>query len=309
MRQSSLSSRRRSRPVKLSLTRQGYEQAEIDRENGRLFATKPRQIEELESKGLRLAPFRKLLRTPALDPFAEFLSTHLPDREFIVLNGSVYLACELSIHLTVLSGVGVQDVWDKTRDVSLLGETLQAQDPSDILWSVATGCYHETMLDVQRPLRTFLDVLAVVKRFASVFDWERIKLLSTRYGLDPGLYYVLRHAHELLGNDAIAQEHVDLFHPERADVVRRRDWGDFVPRLFGRGVLYSPLIIPNGHDGQDDLNRATAGEVESLAPPAVDKGNHRPPPKGVHRGCDVQSRHLTELLHPPLEDVPSQSVA
>jgi Uncharacterised nucleotidyltransferase len=260
---------------KTILARQGYEQADIDRESGRLTPTKPRQIEELETKGLRLAPFRKLLRVPALDPFSEFFVSYLPAREYLVLNGSVYLACEFTIHLTVLSGVGVQDIWEKTRGVALLGETVQAQDPSDMLWSLATGCYHETMLDVQRPVRVFLDVLAVLKRFATVFDWDRIKFLATRYGLDPGLYYVLRHANELLGDDVIPQERVDLFHPERTDVVRRRDWGDFVPRLFGSGVLYTPLILPTARDGQDGLDRAPAGEVDSLAPPAVNNGSHR----------------------------------
>jgi Uncharacterised nucleotidyltransferase len=229
--------------AKACLAALGFVQGETDRDKGRVIPATAKQLQDLEAKGGKLAPFRKMIRASELDNIAPFLQSGYPRQEFLVVGSQAYLVCEIVVHLTVLAGVDIPDTWAKTRVVKVGDESIFAQDPSDMLWTLATCCYHEIMLDVARPIRAFLDVLAVLVRFAPQLDWNHMKLVANRYGLEPGLYYVLRHANELLGEDFVPTTQLQLFDPTRSGVVRRRDWGDFVPRLFNTEFLYTPFSI------------------------------------------------------------------
>ncbi len=240
----------------------GYTQSELDRENGRLVEAQIERIQGLEEKAARLFAFRKLIRAPALDHLSAFLRADYLQPDFMLVGDDAYLIAEINVHLTVLTGVDIPDIWERTRTIDLSGDAILAQDPSDMLWTLATGCYHEVMLDVRRPIRSFLDVLAVLTRFSWELDWDRIQLIAKRYGLEPGLYYVLRHAGDLLGASVVPQDRLHSFYPGRSDVVRRRDWGDFVPRLFATDALYVPLSLDTP-DSPDDLAVTLNGTAES----------------------------------------------
>jgi hypothetical protein len=256
--------------VKSCLAEMGYTQGILDRNDCRLIPPLPEYIEALESAEPKLFPFSKLIRVPELDEFGSLLRSDYPRQEFIVVGGQVYMSCEVTVHHNVLEGVDVRDLWEKSRTIKVGEEKMLAQDPADMLWSLATRFYHQIMLDVARPIGAYLDVLAVLARFAPALDWDRVKLIANRYGLEPGLYYVLRHSKDLLGEEAIPANVLKLFHPTRSDVVRRRDWGDFIPRLFDRGVLYAPFVIEKV--GVSELSR-TPAEGNGLA--AVSDSNLR----------------------------------
>jgi Uncharacterised nucleotidyltransferase len=259
--------------AKACLAAVGFVQGELDRDKGRIIPATAKQIQDQEAKGGKLAAFRKMMRVSELDDIAPFLQSDYPRQEFLVVGSQVYMICEIDVHLTVLAGVDIPDIWAKTRVVKMDDESIFAQDASDMLWTLATCCYHEIMLDVARPIRAFLDVLAVLVRFAPELDWDHIKLVANRYGLEPGLYYVLRHAHELLGEDFVPTAQLQLFDPTRADVVRRRDWGDFGPRLFNTEFFYMPFSIEHCDGGR----AGPSAELNGDANAKESESTHRAP--------------------------------
>jgi hypothetical protein len=236
--------------AKTCLAQTGFVQGQLDREKGRVIPATLKELQDQEIRGGKLAAFRKMIRLSELDEFASFLRAENQRPEFLVVGSQVYGVCEIQVHLTVLGGVDIPDTWAKSRSIRLGDESVLGQDPSDMLWTLATCCYHEIMLDVTRPIRAFLDVLAALSKFAAELNWEHIKKVANQYGLEPALYYVLRHAQELLGEQIIPTAQLELFYPLRSEVVRRRDWGDFAPRLFNAEVPYTPFRI-EGSDGAE----------------------------------------------------------
>lgn len=211
----------------------GYREATLNRSQGTLDET-PNSSRDRDFGDIKIPTFRRLVRAKQLDHLAQELGFeyHLP--HCLYIGTAAYLVLSIDAYFTVLAGVSIPQIWEHRRRIQVLNTLCSAQDPSDMVWSLAAVCYHDIMLDIQQPwhIRRFLDVLAVVYRFRTELEWDRIVAIAKQYGVGPPLYYVLTHVSALLGADETLRPDIERLTPTLPNTVRRRDWGDFLPRLF-----------------------------------------------------------------------------
>ena len=180
-----------------------------------------------------LAAFRRLvpepdLRSPGLAAAAE----RVEDLGMVV-GAEAFLIAEIDLHFNISNGIDVEDVWRNPRAIRVMGRDATGMSPETLVWFLASRFYHELIVIDQHNFRLFLDLLAVLHRYGRSIRWKEVLAVAHRYGLEPCLYYVLRHARELLGQARIPDRVVTALRPDRPGVDRRHDWGDFTARLFG----------------------------------------------------------------------------
>jgi hypothetical protein len=229
--------------ARAALIEAGHVQGTLAPETGQIAPAPLETIRESERRQPRLFPFLKLIRVPELDGLAAALTIDYARPEFLVQEDRVYFVCETHIHYNVTFEIDVRDLWRQSRTLEIGGESILGQTPTDMVWVWATRAYFETLLGTTRPMLAFFDVLALLERFSAEIDWARIRKIAHEYALEPVLYYVLRHANELLGRPVVPQSTLRQLYPVRVGVERRRDRGDFVSRLFDGDLTVEKLEI------------------------------------------------------------------
>jgi Uncharacterised nucleotidyltransferase len=187
--------------------------------------------------------YRRLVRMPELDDLSEFLETHWGNN-FYRIGQTCYLGLEIDLHHNVFVEFSGATLWEHPRRVAYAGEDVYALSPENLLLVLALRCYLEsvTIKFNAHPIHLFLDTMAVLTKFAAELDFDDLERRARQHNRLPPIYYVLRHANDLLGGNRIPASYLKRWHPRRGGNDRAWDYGDFVPRLFDR-VGYLPIEL------------------------------------------------------------------
>lgn len=186
-----------------------------------------------------LFPFNKIIKIPFLSKYAELIEKHLPTPYFIVLGDEVYFPLEYDIHINFGRDFELIDIWRAPRKIDLpTREEILGQSISNMLWFLALKLYHEVMMLDKPSIRLFADVLAVIQKYNKLIDWDFVMKIVSKYDLYAPLFYVLWYANEFL-DTGVPSEVIHFCNPKRRNVKKFYDLGDFVPKMFGGGVVSS----------------------------------------------------------------------
>lgn len=219
----------------------GFVQGRVDLERMQISPLSPEEKQRIAARHYELAPFSKLARVPALSPLREWIDPDLAGEQFRVVGGEVFMVLQYDVHFNLSLGFDVADVWEFHESGRLPdGTEVLIQAPSDLAWFLPARAYHEVMALGEPSLRQFVDWLALLAARGDAIDWDHVLRLANRYDLHPGLFYMLWHADELLPS-TVPREVIEACSPDRPEVKRFHDWGDFVPKLLGT-VSVTPLL-------------------------------------------------------------------
>ncbi len=227
--------------VEAALAAVGFRQGIFDRENLSIRTVTEEVKREVEAGKAELVEFGKIVLLPELSPLREEIGLQFgpaSHHRMVVLGRDVYVYVALDVHVNLAEGFALEDVWMDMREISLPdGAALLGQSFTDLIWFLAVRLYHETLLDGRATLRAFVDIVAVLHRFADRINWGRLLEMGNKYRLQPALYFVLWHVNELLGPivpDWLLKE----LDPRGPTSDRSHDWGDFVPKMLGELTIH-----------------------------------------------------------------------
>lgn len=230
--------------LKGALVAAGFRHGLFDRESLTIRPIGDFERQQAQAEGMELMELSKIVKIPELSPYQEVIAKALGGSVYhrlAVLGPDVYSLIEFDVHLNLSTGFDVQDVWWEPRTISLPdGGEILGQSQSDLLWFLAARLYHEILLHNRASMRYFVDVVALLERFADRIDWERVVFMGHKYKLDPSLFYTLWHAREILGS-LVPDFVVESFDLLRGSADRSHDWGDFVSKMLGE-VGIQPLL-------------------------------------------------------------------
>lgn len=216
--------------TKVALGKSGFVQGQLDKRSMRVKPFTEQEQLECQDLHYELAPFIKLIKVPDLMPFRDCINDVIERYPLVVISEVVYFALNVDVHFNISRDIDLADLWAHSRFLDFgAGVVAAAQSPPDLLWFLASRCYHQIMLDDHPSLRLFIDVIAIVDRFGRTLDWERVLAMSKKYCLFPTLFYVLWHVREWLGPSSVPLDVIQELDPGTQGNLRYHDWGDFMP--------------------------------------------------------------------------------
>lgn len=227
--------------VEVALATAGFRQGVFDRENLSTRTVAEDVKQEVEAGKAELVEFGKIVLLPELSSLREEIGSQFgpaSHHRMVVLGRDVYVYVALDVHVNLAEGFALEDAWRGMREVSLPdGATLLGQSFTDMVWFLAARLYHETLLDGRATVRAFVDIVAVLNRYADRIDWGRLLEIGNKYKLQPSLFFVLWHVNELLG--PVAPDWLlKALDPRGPTSDRSHDWGDFVPKMLGELTIH-----------------------------------------------------------------------
>lgn len=227
--------------VEAALAASGFHQGIFDRENLSIRAVPEDVKQEVEAGKAELVEFGKIVLLPGLSPLREEIGLQFgpaSHHRMVVLDRDVYVYVALDVHVNLAEGFSLEDVWRDMREISLPdGDKVFAQSFTDMVWFLAVRLYHETLLDSRATLRAFVDIIAVLHRFAGHIHWGRLLEMGNKYKLQPSLFFVLWHVNELLG-PVVPDWLLKDLDPRGTTSDRSHDWGDFIPKMLGELTIH-----------------------------------------------------------------------
>jgi Uncharacterised nucleotidyltransferase len=222
----------------------GYQQGFLNRAQCAISPFYARsEIRALDEDHYEIGIFRRIVRVPEMDDRSAFLAEHWRNNFFHIGNAT-YLVLEVDLHYSVLREISAVEMWNHPRVVARNGEDIFALSAENLLSIIALRCYLESMTTKENvhPIHLFLDTLAVLVKFSAELNWDEIERWATQHKFISPLYYVLRHANEVLGEAIVPENYLMRWQPRNPGNDRSRDFGDFVPRLFDH-LEFIPLQI------------------------------------------------------------------
>lgn len=193
-----------------------------------------------------LPPFYKFERVFELDSFSDLIRQVQAGGRwkstFAIIGDEVYLVLRIGIHHNIMPNVSLTDVWPSPREIQLSqGAEFFALSPTVMAWYLAAKFYHEFMIGGGACIRQFIDILAVIKKYHQLIDWEHVLEVASRRNMRPALYYVMSHVNEILG-PCVPSGFIESISPKNYAHNRSHDWGDFAPRMSGKISTLNPLF-------------------------------------------------------------------
>jgi Uncharacterised nucleotidyltransferase len=222
----------------------GYQQGYLDRAQCAITPFYARsEIRPMDEEHYEIGIFRRIVRVPEMDNQGEFLTEQWRNN-FFHIGDSTYFVLEIDVHYSVHRDIDAVGMWNRPRVIARNGESIFALSPENLILVIALRCYLESMTTKvnAHPIHLFLDTLAVLVKFSAELDWDEVERHATQYQFLSPLYYVLRHANEVLGENMVPETYLERWQPRRAGNDRSRDFGDFLPRLFDN-LDFIPLQI------------------------------------------------------------------
>lgn len=222
--------------VEAALAAAGFQQGIFDRKSLTIRTISEEVKHEAEAGKAELVEYGKAVRLRDIASFrTEILRYFGPEshHRMVALDRDVYVFVALDVHVNLAEGFEVEDAWHQMREITLPGGTpTLGQALTDLVWFLAVRLYHETLLDNRPTLRAFVDIAAVLEKFAAEIDWSYLLFIAKKYKLQPSLYFVLWHVNEVLG-DVVPAATLKELDPLGSTSDRSHDWGDFVPKMLG----------------------------------------------------------------------------
>jgi hypothetical protein len=219
--------------VKQILREHGYVQGVLERESCQVTPLASEVIQQAEATHYELVHFQKLL------PVHDFGFEERPEQRsgraprFFKYRGETYCVISFDIHHNLSPDIQVNDIWKRFEPFKLDTESINGQSYEDLLWFLAARLYHETMLYNYPRLVLLQDMNAILFKSASNIDWDYIVSVAEKYDLQPSLFYTFSHLKNTFGRN-IPEIVLRRLSPERANVLRYHEWGDFLPKMFGK---------------------------------------------------------------------------
>jgi hypothetical protein len=200
-------------------------------------------VKPLEEDHYEIGILRRIVRVPQMDELGEFLAEQWTNN-FFHIGKTTYTVLEIDVHYNVLREIGALRMWNRPRVVVRHGEEILALSAENLILLIALRCYLESMPTKvnSHPIHLFLDTLVVLVRFAAELNWDEVERHATQHKFLAPLYYVLKHANEVLGGKNIPGSYLNRWEPKSPGNDRSRDFGDFIPRLFDH-LDFIPLEI------------------------------------------------------------------
>ena len=142
----------------------------------------------------------------------------------------------VDFHFNLSLDFDLADVWWQPESTVQFGRRIPVQSATDTLWFLAARLYHEAYQMNTPKLSMLGDLATLLDSAGNRIDWARLVAVSHKYGMQPGVYYVLSLLQRLFGapvpDDVLAE-----LSPSRSSIPSSHDWGDLLPKLFPRTLL------------------------------------------------------------------------
>lgn len=223
----------------------GYSQDLVIR-RGTLARLKTDLIPHLESDPERfgqLWPYSKMIAVPELSPMHNYIKTYLWRRQFVVEDGKVWFQLSFDTHYSFNNFSDgnptngrpeAEEFWKGSLAGRLGKGILKTLSPTTLSWVLPYHFYHEVMGGGAMSWKVLADLAAVVR--TGQVDETELQRVSDRYPyVRPALYYVYRFLSEFAGLGLPPAVAMTLSKPVDNPGA---DFGDFLPRLLNRVVLF-----------------------------------------------------------------------
>lgn len=150
--------------------------------------------------------------------------------------GTLVMPVFVDFHVNLSAGMELADVWRGTGARELLGQRVNVQSLTTMLWFSAARLYLEAFEHSTLKLQMFGDIDALLRKHSAEIDWAELLVMAEKYGFGAPLYYVLSQVHAL-GGARIPEMVLAALAPDPAEVPGPSDWGDVIPKLLSRPVV------------------------------------------------------------------------
>ncbi|MCL6592136.1 MAG: nucleotidyltransferase family protein [Firmicutes bacterium] len=218
----------------------GYSQL-LSLEKGVLNTLEPDEIDNSESDHYEYFPYLKVVEVPELNPYLDFINTYLINGRppFLIENQQVYLGLKIDPHHNLSVDLELEDIWASPQPFMMDDLGCYALNNDVFGWFIPARFYHEVMVFADHRLKLLADFTAFLS--AKKVNYPKILEMAEKYRMQPALYYVYRFMKDFIGLDIPADFLVAL--DQSSSMTKSyRDWGDFLPKLMNKRVLFEPCL-------------------------------------------------------------------
>lgn len=151
-------------------------------------------------------------------------------------DGSVALPVFVDFHVSLAAGMDQIDVWRGASARDLLGQRVEVQSITTMLWFSAMRVYREAFEYNTLKLQMLGDIDALLRVHGDAVDWAELLAIAEKYELQPSLFYVLSQARDLQGA-YVPEAVLAMLAPDRLARPAPFDLGDIVPKLLSRTIV------------------------------------------------------------------------
>lgn len=151
-------------------------------------------------------------------------------------DGSYAIPIFVDFHVTLSEGIEEADVWAGVSPRVILGQRVNVQALTTMLWFSAARVYHEAFSYSTIKLQMLGDIDALLRRYGDEIDWALLLAQADKYGFAPPLFYVLSQARAVFGVK-VPEAVLALLMPDAKAAPSRADLGDIMPKLLSRPVV------------------------------------------------------------------------
>ncbi len=193
-------------------------------------------IEDYEAKHYELYPFINIVEIPELVPYYDFIVKYLHFFPFVFENEKLYYAIMFDVHHNLSHNIALDDIWLNSRQFQVDETTGRAVNDEVLGWFIPARFYHEAMVLCDFNLRLIANLIALVG--TRELDYHKILEAAVKYRLQPSLFYCYRFLKEFVGLK-IPDDFLEALAQSSSFKESYRDWGDFLPKIFNRRVLFN----------------------------------------------------------------------
>jgi hypothetical protein len=147
----------------------------------------------------------------------------------------------VDFHFNLSLDFDLADVWWQPEFVTQFGRRIPIQSATDTLWFLAARLYHE-IYQMNTPKLSMLgDAATLLEKAGDRIDWARLVAVTHKYGMEPGVFYILGQLRKSF-HQLVPDEVFEELSPSRSSIPPSHDWGDPMPKLFLRSVVFDVAL-------------------------------------------------------------------
>jgi Uncharacterised nucleotidyltransferase len=200
-------------------------------------------IEQFEMRGFELAPFLRVARVPALEPYGRFVNRYdavIPP--ILQFEDSWSFGVQIDVHQTLDPYVDVDDMWRDLQEVMLADTPTLVPSLATVGWFIPSRFYYDVIFHGETGAKPIADLAAIVSTRG--MDYDGLLHVAQKYnGFLGSVFYVYRFLRQL--GLVVPDEAAFMAAPtgRRSTQIANNqfpaaDLGDFLPRIFGRRVAF-----------------------------------------------------------------------
>jgi hypothetical protein len=238
------------REARTAMRSLGYQHALWDADTDAMTVLPPHRIAEYREQHYELPAFMKRVAAPVSVPAelvpASWRRKHL--KCHLRGDGTATFAVFVDLHLNLSFDFDLADVWSGVRHERILGRDLPVQSATGMVWFLAARLYHEAYQLNSFKLSMLGDLHTVLHCRGDAVDWQEVVGVAEKYGMQPSLFYILSHVRSMTGAP-VPDEVLEALRPERLGLPQTHDWGDVMPKILSRTVVFDLVMAGGGSPG------------------------------------------------------------